>query len=256
MKQLKTAHVELQATTTLDTKQISAATPTTTTGLPMHIALTIKGSGDEILPDQAKVQLSLNKGTAISAVMKGNKFYFKNAEGTWYVLSKQAFQGATGNPFSGANLDQNQLLSLLQQVKIADNGTQSLNGQKLRHLTAMLDKDGMHQLLNSNPQLGGSLGLSIDAFLKNIKTSQSSIDVWVDESTFYVHRMELKLSLTIDTAAVIGTSPTNGASLPTMTLSADLLVDLSKFNVPVIITQPANAIPTDNPAVIFGLGGQ
>jgi len=32
------------------------------------------------------------------------------------------------------------------------------------------------------------------------------------------------------------------------------IIDLSKFNDPVVIKAPANAIPTNNPAVIFGSG--
>jgi hypothetical protein len=263
MQQLKSAHVEMQsadslqaanATTTTETPT-TTGTPATSTSTPTTFSLTVKGSGDEALPDQEQLSLTVNQNTHLSEIVQGNKVYVQNAQGQWYVLDKSAFQGIIGNPFSGINVDQNSLLALIQNSQITDHGTQALNGQNLRHITAILNKEGLRQLLNDNPQLAGNLGQqNIDAILNNTRLFVSSVDVWIDETQFYVHRTELKLNLTADTSGLNGT-PSTSSSLPSsITANIDTTIDLSKFNVPVTITPPTNAISTDNPAAIFGLG--
>jgi len=170
------------------------------------------------------------------------------------VLDKSAFQGIVGNPFAGINFDQNSLLALIQHTQITDHGTEALNGQNLRHITATLDKQGVRQLITDNPQLAGSLGgQNIDAILNNTKSFLSAIDVWIDETQFYVHRTELKLNLVADTSSLSST-PTATPLPSSITTNLDTIVDLSKFNVPVSITPPVNATSTNNPGAIFGLG--
>lgn len=260
MQQLKSAHVEIQSTNNVQSSNAdtTVATPTATaassTPIPTTSSLTIKGSGDEALPDQEQLNLTINQNTHLAEIVQGNKVYVQNAQGQWYVLDKSAFQGIVANPFAGVNFDQNSLLALIQHTQITDHGTQSLNGQNLRHITATLDKEGVRQLLNDNPQLAGSLGgQNIDAILNNTKSFLSSVDVWIDESQFYVHRTELKLNLVANTSGLNGT-PTATPPPSSITTNLDTVVDLSKFNVPVVITAPTNAISTNNPAAIFGLG--
>lgn len=257
MKQLKSAHVQLQSTNNIQTTP-STETPTASgaSPTPTTINATITGSGDEALPDEEQLHLTINQNTNIAEIVQGNKVYVQNAQGQWYVLDKSAFQGIVGNPFSGVNIDQNSLLGLIQHTQITDHGTQSLNGQNLRHITAVLDKEGLRQLLQNNPQLQGSLGQqNIDTLLNNTRSFQSSIDVWIDETQFYVHRTELKLKIIADTAA-LNSTPTAGVALPgSVITNLDTIVDLSNFNVPVTITPPANATPTNNPITVLGLGG-
>jgi uncharacterized protein DUF6612 len=262
MQHLKSAHVEIQSTSSVHSNNATAtvATPTATaansTPIPTTYSLTIKGSGDEALPDQEQLSLTLNQNTHLAEIVQGNKVYVQNAQGQWYVLDKSAFQGIVANPFAGVNFDQNSLLSLIQHTQITDHGTEALNGQNLRHITATLDKEGVRQLLNDNPQLAGSLGQqNIDAILNNTKSFLSSIDVWIDESQFYVHRTELKLNLVADASGLNSTPTATATTLPSsVTTNLDTIVDLSKFNVPVSITPPTNAISTNNPGAIFGLG--
>lgn len=262
MQHLKSAHVEIQSTSSVQSNNATAtvATPTATaansTPIPTTYSLTIKGSGDEALPDQEQLSLTLNQNTHLAEIVQGNKVYVQNAQGQWYVLDKSAFQGIVANPFAGVNFDQNSLLSLIQHTQITDHGTEALNGQNLRHITATLDKEGVRQLLNDNPQLAGSLGQqNIDAILNNTKSFLSSIDVWIDESQFYVHRTELKLNLVADASGLNSTPTATATTLPSsVTTNLDTIVDLSKFNVPVSITPPTNAISTNNPGAIFGLG--
>jgi hypothetical protein len=256
MQQLKSAHVEMQSADSLQAANATATVGTPTTmGTPTTFSLTVKGSGDEALPDQEQLSLTENQNTHLTEIVQGNKVYVQNAQGQWYVLDKSAFRGIIGNPFSGINVDQNSLLALIQNSQITDHGTEALNGQNLRHITAILNKDGLRQLLNDNPQLAGSVGQqNIDTILNNTKSFVSSVDVWIDESQFYVHRTELKLNLTADTNGLSGT-PSTSSSLPSsITANIDTTIDLSHFNVPVTITPPANAISTNNPGAIFGFG--
>lgn len=253
MKQLKSAHIVLQSVNNLQTSSTASGTPTTT---PTVINATLRGSGDEVLPDGEQLQLTINQNTNVAEIVLGDKVYVQNTQGQWYVLDKSVFQGIVGNPFSGINIDQNSLLGLIQHTQITDRGTEALNGQNLRHITAALDKEGLRQLLQNNPQLQGSLGQqNIDTLLNNTRSFQSSVDVWIDETQFYVHRTQLKLNLVADTSAVAGT-PTVAGTLPaSVATNLNTIVDLSKFNDAVTITPPANATPTNDPTTILGLNG-
>jgi hypothetical protein len=189
--------------------------------------------------------------------VQGDKVYIKNPSGQWYILDKSALNGYAGNPFSGINApDLTELLGLLQHTKITDNGVQSLNGQNLRHITIALDKEALKQFLNNNQQLLDFLGQqNLNAIIDNTKAFSSSVGLWIDETTAYVHRTELKFNLNVDTAtlsqSITPTVPT-GLVPSSVTTTFDSVVDLSKFNVPVTITPPTNAIPTSDPTVVFG----
>jgi hypothetical protein len=242
MKQLKSSHVDLQSTTNVQTRGASA-----TTGTSQNVSVQVKGNGDQQLPDQEQLNLTLDNTTNVAEILQGDKVYVKNNQGKWYVLDKTTLQNSVGNPFSGFTIDQNSLLGLLQDIKLTDHGTESLNGVSLRHITAQLDKTALKQLLNSDPQLKNTFGSqNIDTVLDNTKTFLSTADVWIDETNFYVHRSELKVNLAADTSAVGNGAP---ASVKT---ALDLIVDLSKFNDPVTITPPTNATPTNNPAAVLG----
>ncbi len=242
MKQLKSSHVNLQSTTNIQT-----GTGTAPKGTPQVVSVRVKGDGDQQLPDQEQLNLTLDNNTNIAEILQGNKVYIKNNQGKWYVLDKTALQNSVGNPFSGFTIDQNSLLGLLQDIKLTDHGTESLNGVSLRHITAQLDKTALQQLLNSDPQLKNTFGQqNIDTVINNTKSFLSTADVWIDETNFYVHRSELKVNLAADTSAVGNGAP---ASVKT---ALDLIVDMSKFNNPVTITPPTNATPTNNPAAVLG----
>ncbi len=257
MKQLKSSHIEIQNTSNVQTTGATSATPTTT-GTPTANNITVKltGSGDEALPDQEQLKLTINSGTTLSEILQGQKVYVQNAQGKWYVFDKNTLQGYVGNTFSGYNIDQNTLLGLIQHAKITDYGTQQLNGQSLRHISAALDKTALSQLLKDNPELSGGINQQdIDNVLSKAKSFQSTVDVWIDETQFYVHRSEFKLSLNADTSSISGT-PTVAGTVPTsITTNQDSIIDLSKFNDPVTITPPTDATPTNDPTVILGGAG-
>ncbi|HEY5003558.1 MAG TPA: DUF6612 family protein, partial [Ktedonobacteraceae bacterium] len=203
MKQLKSSHVDLQSTTNVQTRGASA-----TTGTSQNVSVQVKGNGDQQLPDQEQLNLTLDNTTNVAEILQGDKVYVKNNQGKWYVLDKTTLQNSVGNPFSGFTIDQNSLLGLLQDIKLTDHGTESLNGVSLRHITAQLDKTALKQLLNSDPQLKNTFGSqNIDTVLDNTKTFLSTADVWIDETNFYVHRSELKVNLAADTSAVGNGAP-------------------------------------------------
>ncbi len=88
----------------------------------------------------------------------------------------------------------------------------------------------------------------VDTLLNNTKKFLTTVDVWIDEQQFYVHRTQLKLNLDADT------STTGNGPPSSMATTLDTTIDLSNFNAPVTINPPANATPTTNPAAIFGIG--
>ena len=264
MQQLKSAHFQMTTNGGFQTAASQSSTPTTGTPTPTgNISLNLTGSGDENLPDQESLNLTVNSAINLAEIVQGNKVYVQNTQGQWYVMDKSAISGLSGNPLSGINLlNLNDLLGLAQSAKLTDHGDESLNGQSLRHITVTLDKNGFQQLINSNQQLQNLFGQqNIDAVLGSTKNLTASLDLWIDETQFYLHRVELKFNLNADLSGLgASTTPTinrgaTGVTIPPeLTATLDSIVDLSKFNVPVTITPPANAIPTDNPLSILGLG--
>src|SRR5260370_2111 len=118
-------------------------------------------------------------------------------------------------------------------------------------------KRAVLKLIDKKDQLKkwtGTSQQSINDMLKSVSNFSASLDFWFDESTSYIHRLELKLNTAVDLSKLTSSATATTASTPSaFSLKADIVVDLSKFNDSSIqITPPANAIPTDNPAVILG----
>lgn len=258
MNKLKSAHMDVTINAGYAGSNATSATGSTQPG----VTYTIKGTGDESLPGQEELHINTGQST-LTEIVQDNKLYIQNAQGQWYVLDKSSIPNGAGNLFSSIDVSNlNSLLLYAQHAQLTDNGDQSLNGQTLRHITVTLDKNGLQQILNQNGQLAGLIGQqNVDAIINNTKAFKSTLDLWIDESNFYIHRTELKLNMTSDLSSLSGSmTPTAGATpqatpsiqLPTnATISLDSILDLSNFNVPVTITPPANATPTTNPINIF-----
>ena len=149
----------------------------------------------------------------------------------------------------------NNLLNVAQKATLTDHGEQTLNGQSLRHITVAFGKDALKDLLNATGEtskLSAAQQQHLDTLLNNIKLVNPTLDVWIDEATHYVHRMELKFSLNIDTSTLkVPTAST--ASMPgNISTSVDAIIDYSKFNESITISAPTNAIPTSNLSPILG----
>jgi hypothetical protein len=247
MKQLKSSHIELQSTSSYHITGSQSTTGSAGSSLiPPNGTASVTASGDEALPDAEQLQLTINQNTKITQIVEGNNIYVQNAQGKWYVLNTNDFAGLVGNPLSSVNFNQNSLLGLIEHANISDHGDETLNGQSLRHISAALDKTALTQLLQANPQIAQQFGQqNVNDLINNLQSFQSTIDVWIDESQFYVHRAQLQLNLTANTSNVSNSGPS------TTTGSLKTTVDLSKFNETVNITPPSNATPTSNPAVVF-----
>jgi len=255
MKKLTSVHLGLTSSSTiqLPTTSSSSATPTAITTLTT-------GNGDEKIPGQVALHLTTRVGTTgqsitLAEIVLNNKLYIQNTKGQWYVLDTSKLSGTTGIPTRGNDASTvNNVLALAQKATLTDHGIVTLNGQKLRRLTVTFGKDALPQLLNASGQTqNAQTQQSTAQLLKSIKSFQAQVDFWIDENTSYVHQMDEKISLKLDRSALgttgtpAGTSTTAASSATTM----DTLIDLSKFNQPVTITAPANAISTTNILSIF-----
>jgi len=170
---------------------------------------------------------------------------------TWFL------KGYVDNPFSGVKSpDLTELIGLLEHTQITDNGIQSLNGQNLRHITIAMDKEALKQFLSNNQQLIDILGQqNLNAVIDNTKTFSSTVDLWIDEATAYVHRTELKFNLGVNAGTLsksITPTVTTVIVPANVTTKFDSIVDLSKFNESVTVTTPTGAIPTNDPTTVFG----
>ena len=268
MSQLKSVHIDLKANGTgqaLNTTSTTSPPSTTATPITGNITFSVTGTGDEALPQQEAMQFDATQTGAtnvptsshIEQIVQGDKIYIKNTKGQWYVLNKSDLKGYVDNPFSGIQSpDLTELIGLLEHTKITDNGIQSLNGESLRHITIALDKAALKQFLANNQQLVDVLGQqNINAAIDNTKKFNSTVDLWIDEATFYVHRTELKLNLDVNAASLsqsITPTVTTVVIPSNVTTTLDSVVDLSKFNEPVTVTPPLNAIATDDPTKVFG----
>ncbi len=251
MKNLKSSHIEIKSTTNVSAETTSTqASKTSSTPTAISTKSTSTGSGDQQGKDE-KINLTTSVGPQsikLAEVVKGNNLYIQNPQGKWYVLNASQMSSQYSSMFSGVTIDQNSLLGILQDIKLVDHNDENVNGTSLRHLTATLDKNALTTLLQQDPQLKSSLGQqTIDEVVSSAKQFSAVVDVWIDETNYYVHQTEFKLNIVTDTAGVSKTAPFAA------TTSLDSTINLSKFNTPVTITAPSNATPTTNPATIFGI---
>jgi hypothetical protein len=256
MKQLKTVHVDMKITANVGE---TGLTPTPGSTTPTNITFNINATGDEVLPDQTSLNLTISGfsglNMSLAEVLQGDKVYIQNSKGQWYVVDKSALTGSNSNPLSNTSVpDLSKLLDLGQHAQITDHGNQSLNGETLHHTTVTLDKDGLKQLLENTGQLNSLTAANqqrLDQFMKGLKNSEATLDFWIDESTSYAHRIEMKFNMSLDTSSIV-TPDTTSNTPSTITLAFATTLDLSKFNdTSITVTAPANAIPTDNPSTIF-----
>ncbi|GCE31087.1 hypothetical protein KDA_65710 [Dictyobacter alpinus] len=247
MKNLKSAHIELASESN---NQLSSGKSVST----------IKGSGDQMQPDQQQLSLTLNsfeQTIPITEIIKGDKVYIQNPEKKWFVTSTKTYTSMGANPFAGVTFDPQDLLLALSHITIQDHDLEAVNGQNMRHITATLDKEALKQILTGSSQLQQIQGQQyILALLNSANNFQSSIDIWIDETNFYIHRGQLKIHLQTGTNTSTPTNtdttppiPGTNATITAMDLNTTL--DWSKFNEPVTITTPADATPVDNPETIF-----
>lgn len=238
MQQLKAVHISVNLTSNGDWGR-SAISSTAHT-----FSVNATANGDEVMPDKSMLHLSVGQGYNVAEITLGKQLYLQNSKGHWYVLDTSKYKGSAKNPFASMNSSTyNKLLAIAQKATYTDHGVQILNGESLRHITVTFGKDVLKDLLNAT-NLSTLQQQGANNLLNNAKLVNPTLDVWVDQSTSYVHHMELIFDMNINTSL-------SGTSASSSTIHVDMTVDYSKFNVPVTISAPGNAIPTNNLFSVF-----
>lgn len=260
MQKLKAVHFDM---TLSDSVNSNPGTPTAGSPPLQPFTIAVKASGDSVPPDQASTSLTVNTGLqgvkaiTLAEVVIGKQIYIQNSKGKWYLLEiNQSTSQGSPLPLSGLNpIDYNKLLNIVQKATITDHGDENLGGQNLRHFTIAFGKDSLQDFLNATGTLNASSlqQQQLNSLLKGITLQRASLDTWIDESTSYVHRIDLKFVISINLNAIGGTATlgTSSSAIPPTTTSVETTIDYSKFNVPVTIQAPANATPTSDLLKIF-----
>ncbi|HEY7416699.1 MAG TPA: DUF6612 family protein, partial [Ktedonobacteraceae bacterium] len=216
MQQLKSAHIAMNVGTT---------TNGGTTADQQNGTLSVQANGDQLFPNESSLHLSVgammgNNPTTFSEIVTGNKLYVQNNQGQWHVIDEGKLTGATFSTIQVSNY--NNLLMLAQNANVTDHGQEALNGQTTRHLTVTFNGDALKTLLSATGQLG-SLSMqqqqNLNQALSQIKLNSSALDLWIDTTSSYVSRLELKFSI----------SSTN-AGATNENASVDATIDYSKYN--------------------------
>jgi len=227
MAKLRTVHVDLQ--TTLAVQAGNAQN---------HITINLTGQGDGAQPDQASIRLFLGANPLLALISKGSKVYVQGRNHVWYWVEKSAIRDAAQNFFSQSMATRmGQIITVVESAGLTDHGQESLNGDSLDHITATLDQQTLQTL---NSQLRGLLPQGVHSGESQI--TAASLDVWVDQSTGFVHQAILNVTTRIDTTALqayLGHAGSQGV----VPVSVQAKVSFSKFNQPVTIQAPDGALP-------------
>lgn len=230
MSQLKSVHFDLS--------QASLAIPSSSSATN-GITFNVTGQGDTVSPDQVSVNLALGQNPLLNLVSTGGKVYVQVMGGAWYSTDASKIKDSLQKIFSQSPATRlGQIMVILQNAKLTDHGQESLGGTSLDHITATLDQQTLQTL---NAQLNGLL--PADAQNGQNQITQAAIDLWIDQSTGYVHQVKLDVVARVDTSALkqYAQSGLDGSTVVSVELKAQL--NFSKFNQPVTIQAPANSVP-------------
>lgn len=229
MAKLNSVHVDLQ--TTLNARANNANG---------GVTFSLTGHGDAAQPSDASINLALGQNPVLAVVSKGSKVYVQTRNGVWYWLDKSTIKNTAQSFFSQSLATRlGQIMTVVENAKLTDHGQESLNGTSLDHITATLDQQTLQTL---NSQLAGLLPQGVQAGQSQI--TAASLDLWIDQSTWYVHQAILNVTTQVDMTALqpfMGQSNSGVTGVVPVTVKAQ--VNFSKFNQPVNIQAPANAVP-------------
>src|SRR3984893_7104386 len=119
MKQIKSLHLDMNATESFSISGLPSSS--STSSIPSNLNITLKASGDEVLPDQTSLKLTTSGVGKFSfaEIVKGNQLYIQNAQGQWYVIDKSKLDSTTNSVnilVSNASApDFSKLLTILQK---------------------------------------------------------------------------------------------------------------------------------------------
>lgn len=232
MSQLKAAHFDLQATLKLQSTSSS-------NGMTFNVT----GNGDaSTTSKQADVNLLLGKQPWLSLISTGGKVYVQSNNGAWHVTDQSKISGTEKIFSQNMTTVVGGLLSTLKNATLSDKGSEVLNGETLDHIVVTLDAKTLKAL---SAQFNGLLPTNNQSTQNEL--SQTTLDLWIDTTTWYVHQAVLNASVQVDLSKLPqinfdGQNIVLPATVLPVTLKAQ--INFSKFNQAVNIQAPANATPT------------
>jgi outer membrane lipoprotein-sorting protein len=202
------------------------------------VTFSLTGHGDARRPADASISLSLGKDHLLAVISKGSIVYVQGRNHLWYWLDKHALKDAAQNFFSQSLATRlGQIETVVEQARLTDHGQESLNGVSLDHISAVLDQQTLQTL---NTQLSGLLPRGVQTGQSQI--TAASLDLWIDQSTWYVHQAILNVGTQIDMSA-LQSSPGHTSATGVVPVTIKAQVNLSRFNEPVNIQAPTGALP-------------
>lgn len=275
MQQLKTLHI-----TIVHTKEQSITPSSTVAGSSEagDVTLITNYDGDVQLPDQASFKATINSKSSsspsqtvlkIAGIVKGIQLYAQNLQGSnpqWaqvdppYSVTPTIRNSLTVLPVNDYINMLAILLPFAQDSDITDHGSDNTQGTNLHHFTVKLGANALEDLIR--------LHTADDAYSPEAQVLNSAtFDVWIDDSTSYIHNISLNVNTTedyskikayIDESDDDGSGPSTPSALPrpsasstpvlltgTGKLAVTLTTAFSKFNQAVSIAAPANAVVND-----------
>lgn len=200
---------------------------------------TINGTADAARSNQMKINLSSSPGYNATVVSAGQNVYAQKGTGPWYSTSVSNLPSDTQHYLSqGLPRSTGQLLSTLQNAKWQDKGLETIDNQKLDHITATLTPQEVSTL---SSQLNGMLPSQWQSSQNQIKGGTA--DLWIDPTTSYLHRMNVDATTQIDNKALsqgAGLQTSGSGSVP---VDVKGQLNFSKFDQPISIQVPSSATP-------------
>jgi len=235
MSELKSVHFDLQAL--LDLQSASSSN-----GAANGLSFNVTGHGDAAMPDQVSATFSLGQNPVLNVITTGGKIYVQGQNGKWFVMDQSQVTDGAQKIFSQDLSKQLAvIMAQLQNAKLTDHGQEVVKGESLDHITATLDATTLQSL---TVQFNGLLPAAQQSTQNQI--SQATLDLWIDQSTWYVHQAALNVGVRVDLSKVPnlnfnGQKVDMPSGVVPITLKGQL--NFSKFNQPMNIQAPAQAEP-------------
>jgi hypothetical protein len=242
LQQVHFAHLDVQASGTIQTSGSGSTQPATTTAYQLTVQSNIAAAQAK---EQAQIQLALTpqgKATATlraNEVVAGQKLYLQGAAQQWFVLPLSAFSKQAATLSGGLPQKQNLLQFATQHLKVIDHGITTDGNQQLHHLTVTFDQQSANALAAITPQSLLKQAVSTIRMLTPV-----SLDLFLDNTTALPQRVECLGKVMMNADALLGLQGNAQIQGQQATLSFDSRFQLSKINQPVQTQVPtASQLP-------------
>lgn len=182
---------------------------------------------DSLPPDQVEMHITLhsNPPKTSTVIQQNGKNYTQDENGKWSVSRKD---NSLTDTQAMAYLN---LSSAIDAGSFLDHGDEISGNHKLRHVTVILANDTVPNFLADAYQ---------EKIPKNLTIQSTTLDFWIDESTYYLNRIKY---IIIGNASVAGNNA-NSSQVSKLSVQITTVIDYSKFNEPITITVPQNISTT------------